>query len=239
MHMHILVIIQGKYGQRIVQKLHLNGPKTWEIESWTAPLRLPPIIDDPEEFLPQKLPQTDLLLSLGESTGVAELIPEIAKMSHTKAVIAPIDNRDNLPPGLKNQIKEELKRLRIDSTFPLPFCSLTQRASDNEYIREFAQYFGRPKLTIISNQGKIQNITLEREAPCGSTRFVAEKLVGLKVEEVEEKAGLLHQYYPCLASPKVDREFGDSILHKAANITMLSVKLALTSYPNKTIEKLS
>ncbi len=75
--MYILAVIQGKYGQRIVQNLGLNGPKNWKIESWTATLRLPLIIEEPEEFLPQKLPKTDLLLCLGENTGVAELIPDL------------------------------------------------------------------------------------------------------------------------------------------------------------------
>ncbi len=150
-------------------------------------------------------------------------------MSQAKAVIAPIDNRDHLPAGLKRQIKKDLEKLGIDSVFPLPFCSLIQRASDNEYIREFAQYFGRPKLVITSNEGRIQKVTLKREAPCGSTRFLAGKLVGLKIEEAEERSGLLHHYYPCLASRKMDRKFGNSILHKSADITKLAVKLALTS----------
>lgn len=225
--MRILTATQGKYGQRILQNLNLNGPKNWEIKSWTAPLQLPPIIENPEEFLPQKLPQTDLLLSLGESTGVAELIPDLVKMSGAKAVIAPIDDRSYLPAGLKNQIKKYLEELGVDSVFPLPFCSLTQKSSKNEYIKEFARYFGKPKLIVISNQGRIQKITLEREAPCGSTRFLKEKLIGLKIEDAEEKAGLFHHYYPCMASRKIEERFGDSILHSSANITKLAVKWAL------------
>ncbi|GAI63079.1 unnamed protein product, partial [marine sediment metagenome] len=45
----------------------------------------------------------DLLLCLGENAGAAELIPGLAKMSQAKAVIAPIDDRDHLPAGLKRQ----------------------------------------------------------------------------------------------------------------------------------------
>ncbi len=227
--MYILAVIQGKYGQRIVQNLRLNGPKNWKIESWTAPAQLPLIIEDPEEFLPQELPKTDILLCLGENAGAAELIPDLAKMSQAKAVIAPIDDRDHLPAGLKRQIKKDLKKLGVDSVFPLPFCSLIQRADDNEYIREFTQYFGRPKLVITSNEGRIQKITLKRESPCGSTRFLAGELVGLRIEEAAKRAGLFHHYYPCLASRKVDRRFGDSILHKSADITKLAVKSALKS----------
>ncbi|MEA1963967.1 MAG: DUF166 family protein [Candidatus Aerophobetes bacterium] len=225
--MHILAVIQGKYGQRIVHNIRLHGPKNWEIEEWNAPSRFPPIIDDPEEFLPQKLPQTDLLLCLGENTGAAELIPGLAKMSQAKAVIAPIDNRDYLPDGLKNQIKGDLEGSGVDYAFPLPFCSLTEKASGDEYIKEFARYFGRPRLAITFHEGRITQITLEREAPCGSTRFIAEKLIELKIEEAEKKAGLLHHYYPCLASRKMDRKFGDSLLHKSADIAKQAVREAL------------
>ncbi|NOY10177.1 MAG: thymidylate synthase [Spirochaetes bacterium] len=228
--MHILAVIQGTYGQRIIHNLRLNNPESWEIEDWTIPLKLPFIIENPKEFLPEELPRADLLLSLGGNTGAAELIPEIARMSSAKAVIAPIDNRDNLPPGLVNQIKQDLKQSGIDSAFPLPFCSLTEGASNNKYIKEFAGYFGKPKLTVILDQGRINNFTMEREAPCGVTCFVAEKLIGLGSEEAKEKAALFHQYYPCLASGKMDRKFGDSILHRAAHITTAAVKSAITLY---------
>ncbi len=232
--MHILAVIQGTYGQRIVNNLRLNNPENWEIEGWSVPLKLPFIIEDPKEFLPEEFPRTDILLSLGGSTGAAELIPEIARMSSAKAVIAPIDNRDNLPPGLVNQIKEDLKKSGIDSAFPLPFCSLTEGISNNKYIKDFAGYFGKPKLTIILDKGRINKFTMEREAPCGVTCFVAEKLMGLESEEAKEKAALFHQYYPCLASGKPDRNFGDSILHRAAHITTAAVKSAITLYLNET-----
>jgi len=193
--MHILAVIQGKYGQRIVHHIRLYKPRNWEIEKWNAPSRLPPIIDDPEEFLPQKLPHTDLLLCLGESTGAAELIPHLAQMSQAKAVIAPIDNRDYLPDGLKNQIKRDLEGSGVDYAFPLPFCSLTEKASDDEYIKKVARYFGRPRLVITSHKGRITQVTLKREAPCGASRFIAEKLMGVSIKEAEKKAGLLHHYF--------------------------------------------
>ena len=193
-------------------------------------MHLPPIIEEPEEFLPQELPPADILLCLSESTGVAELIPDLAKMSQVKAVIAPVDDREHLPAGLKNQIKRDLETLGICSVFPLPFCSLTERASDNEYIREFARYFGRPKLAVTFKGGKIQQVLLKREAPCGSTRFLAGKLMGLKLEEAERSAALLHQYYPCLASRKIERKLGDSLLHRSADITRQAVRSALLPY---------
>jgi len=228
--MRILAIVQGTYGQRIVDNIILNGPDSWKIETWKLPRLLPYIIENPKEILPENLPQSNLILSLGEKSGVAELLPEIARMCSAKAVIAPIDNRDALPPGLVNQIKDELKYLGIESVFPLPFCSLTQNSCNNQFIKEFAQYFGKPKLKIGLNENRVSEIRILREAPCGATRFVKEKILGLSGDEAQNKAALFHQYYPCLASGKLDRQIGDSILHRAAHITTSAVKLAITLY---------
>ncbi|UCC76703.1 MAG: hypothetical protein JSW37_14560, partial [Anaerolineales bacterium] len=95
--MRILAIISGEYGQRHVDNLRAHGPSDWEIEVWQAPGVLPPIIDYPEEFLPDSLPPADVILAFGEHPGVAELIPEIAQMTGAKAVIAPVDREEWLP----------------------------------------------------------------------------------------------------------------------------------------------
>ena len=230
--MQILFIIQKSYGKRIVDNIASFAPRDWKINTWVAPSFLPPIIEEPEEFLPQSLPQADLLISLGEIPGIAELIPALNKLSKTKAVIAPCDSQNWLPPGLKNQIKKELEDSNISCAFPSPFCSLTEKSSTNKYIKSFARYFGKPKIIISCNQGTINKIIIQREAPCGSTRFIAEKLKGVKIEETEKKAGLLHHYYPCLASGKIDIRFKDSLLHRSANMTQLIVKKALIDCQN-------
>jgi len=224
--MRILAVVQGNYGKRIAGNINFHAPSSWKITTWTAPSYFPVIVEEPEEFLPLSLPETDLLLSLGENPGVAQLIPGLVKLSKAKAVIAPCDNRDWLPAGLRNQIKKELKTSGISCAFPSPFCSLTENFSENEYIKLFARYFGKPQIILNCNKGKVTRLILKREAPCGCSRFIAEKLTGVKVEEAEEKAGLFHHYYPCLASGKIDAG-KDSLLHQSANITKLVVKKAI------------
>jgi len=222
-----LVVIQGNYGKRIVDNLSSHAPKVWRFYIQEVPSRLPPVIDEPEEFLPETIPQVDLLLSLGENPGVAELIPDLVKLSRAKAAILPCDNPGWLPAGLKNQIKKELSSLQVDSVFPSPFCCLTDKSSNNEYIRAFARFFGKPEITVVCNAGKISKVTIHRGTPCGCTKFIAQKLVGIHVDEAERKAALFHHYYPCLASTKVGVGFKDSLLHYSANITMSIVKKAI------------
>ncbi|MBE0478746.1 hypothetical protein IBX65_06475, partial [Candidatus Aerophobetes bacterium] len=217
--MRILVTFQGNYGKRIIDNICRNAPEGWEISTWKAPSSLPPIIEDFAEFLPQHLPQVNLLLCLGESTGAAELIPGLARLAKAKAVIAPADNLDWLPFGLQNQIKKELKASGVSSVFPSPFCILTEKLSEDKYIKSFATSFGKPQIILNFREGKVEKVSIKREAPCGCTRFIAEKLVGIEVARIEEKAALLHHYYPCLASGKMRGAFKDSLLHQSASMT--------------------
>src|SRR4030042_3910764 len=105
--MKILVITQGPYGERIARNLRENAPE-WEIKEIPLPKRLPQLIEDPEEFLPENIPQAGLLLAAGESPGAAQLISDFVKRSGARSVIAPIENSARLPPGLANQLKTEL-----------------------------------------------------------------------------------------------------------------------------------
>jgi hypothetical protein len=227
--MRILVVISGEYGQRHVDNLRRHAPGEWSVEMWKAPRILPPIVDDPDEFLPPQLPAADLVLSLGEHPGVATLLPDIAKMTGATAVIAPIDNAAWLPNGLARQVEGWLKRVGVAAVFPKPFCTLTEKtynairykkSYENPLIAEFAHHFGRPafQITVDPSTRQISSATVTRDACCGCARFVAEKLVGMCVEEAEFEAGMLHHHYPCQATMGVDSDYNDTLLHVSGNI---------------------
>ena len=108
---------------------------------------------------------------------------------------------------------------------PVPFCTLTEKDSQNPYIREFARHFGKPELDMefyTDDRTRIRKVTVIKEAPCGSTRFVADGLAGVWFRDAVEQAGLLHHQSPCLATMVMDREFEDTLMHRAG----LMVKLA-------------
>ena len=77
-NMRLLAIVSGEYGQRHVTNIRTHGPSTWTIETWQAPAVLPPVVDYPEDHLPESFPPADLILSFAELPGVAELLPDIA-----------------------------------------------------------------------------------------------------------------------------------------------------------------
>jgi thymidylate synthase len=227
--MRILAIITGDYGQRHVDNIRIRGPESWRVEVWQAPTALPLIVDYPEDFVPAALPPSDLILALQEHKGVAELIPEVAQATGAQAVIAPIDNLAWLPTGLANQLRGWLAQIGVVAVFPKPFCSLTEthfnvrrhrQAYENPLIAEFAHHFGKPELDLVidAESRTITRARVLRDACCGCAHFVAEKLVGVSADEAEERAGLAHHHYPCLASMVKDPDFHDTLMHVSGNL---------------------
>jgi len=213
-----------------VANIRQHGPTTWKIETWQAPSIFPLVIDYPEDYLPKQLPEAELILAFGENKGIAELLPDIAQMTGAKAVIAAIDKEAWLPRGLARQLRGWLERMDVACATPKPLCSLTevdfgvtrrQRiAYDSPLISEFAHYFGQPELviTVDPETHLIISAVVQRDAVCGCARYVAERLVGISADEAEEKAGLLHHHYPCLASMGKDSDFDDTLMHVSGNV---------------------
>lgn len=236
--MQILVLVTGDYGWRHVENLRQHAPEHWQIDTWETPKVLPPVLDYPEDYLPDTLPTADLILSLAEVKGVAEMIPDIAAMTGARAVIAPIDNAAWLPTGLARQLCGWLARQDVACVTPKPFCSLTEThtnalrqktAYDDPLIREFAAWFGQPAFTaeVDESSRRITRLTVTRDACCGCARYVADKLTGTHIDDVLEAGGLHHHHYPCQASMGIDPEFGDTLMHVSGNIMKDALKAAL------------
>lgn len=229
--MKILAVVSGEYGNRHVKNLSENGPDTWEIHTWQTPPIFPPFIDDPDDFLPDEMPPADLILSFAEHKGAAELLPEIAKKTGAKAVLVAVDDEAWLPRGLDNQLHGWLEGMNVACATPKPLCSLTETeygvtrhetaSYDSSLIAEFARYFGKPELDleIDPETATIKSASVKRDAVCGCAHFVAEGLIGLSVNEAEEKAGLLHHHYPCLASMvKLPHFNHDTLMHVSGQL---------------------
>ena len=225
--MKVLAVVQGNYGKRMAEIWKEYGPEDWEIATLEINSSLPAMMEEPADFLPEDIPQADLVVSLGEHPGVAELLPDIVKAAGAQAVIAPVDNRPWLPPGLAKQVERSLHKMGVAVVFPITFCALQEDDSNHPLIRGFARRFGAPEVEIEVEAEKVKAVRVIRSAPCGSTYFVAEGLRGTKVMDAEEKAGLLHHNYPCLATMNVDWQFNDTLMHRAGYFTKQAVKHAL------------
>jgi len=229
----VLAVTQAQWGERIALNVRRAAPADWLVEIWPAPRRIPPVVDDPDEFLPASLPQADLLLALGDVPGLAQLVPDIVRRCGAKAVIAPIDRNESLPPGLAHQLKGWLDEMGVAAAFPKPFCTLTTTTYnrtplvttyDDPLIRRFAEHFGRPGFRVTVEDGYIRQAQVTRDSPCGCAQRVAEGLTGLPVDESIEAAGMLHHHFPCLASMNQDADYHDTLMHVSGNIMRDSLK---------------
>lgn len=225
--MRLLTFTQGPWGERIFRNINERRPGDWTMRHIELPRSLPALIDDPEEIIPQELPQTDLILFMSESPQAPQLIPDLAQTTGARGIIAPIDNSAWLPTGLKNQIQKDLSRLGVASAFPKTFCTLTEERYgyrhsaeryDSDVISAFARHFGRPILTVTVNpQTKIiEAVEVHRGAPCGSTHHAAAGMIGLSADEAVPKAGLICHHYPCQASmqqEQIDKALFETLMH--------------------------
>jgi hypothetical protein len=228
--MRILTLLNSDYGIRHLDNITAHAPSDWVINHWRAPVFFPLVIDYPEEFIPPNLQPADLILSFAEHKSVAELIPDIAKLTGAKAVIVSVDNENYLPRGLARQLRGWLEKIDVACATPKPLCSLTEtdywvtRRQKLEHhsplIAEFAHYFGKPELSIVVDPKSrlITSVEVKRDTVCGCARFVAQKLVGVSVDEAEYEAGMAHHHYPCLASMGKDIDFSDTLMHVSGNI---------------------
>lgn len=224
-----LIIRGDAYGRRIVENICKRGFAHWF--RWLhqfEPTTLADILDHPEKYLPREMPECDLILSLGLPSDLQYTLPLIARRTKAKAVIAPIDDSSSIRPGLRKQIQNELAEIGVASAFPKPFCSL--KKTGNPYIDTFAENFGVPRLEIKTARGTIRKVRVICGAPCGSTRFIAEKMVEMEAssqQRVRDEIAKVHHVYPCLASMTIDPELGDTILHKSQYLIREAVEEAL------------
>ena len=232
--LRLLAVTQGQWGERIARNIQHTQPAGWTVHTWAAPRVLPLIVDDAEEFLPPALPPVDLVLSLGDQPGVAQLAPDIARATGARSVVAPIDRNESLPPGLVEQLRGWLAGLGVAVVFPRPFCSLTEttfnypphtQTYDDAIIRAFATRYGAPRFRInVKLDGRVGEVRVDRDSACGCAQSVAQGLAGCPVDEAEHQAGMLHHHFPCLAGMNQDADYADTLMHISGRIVREVVK---------------
>ncbi|MBS7635207.1 DUF166 domain-containing protein [Candidatus Bathyarchaeota archaeon] len=189
---------------------------------------LPAFIEEPRIFLPENMPECDVLIAVALHPDILLAIPQAAQESNAKAVIVPIEDKRWCPPGVREQMKKKLDEIGIEYAFPKPFCSLepfNQPVIEN-LVKRYA--IGKPEVEVEVRGGFISNANVVRSAPCGSTWYVAQQIKGKRMSEIEEVVAVAHHSYPCTASMEIDPEIGDAILHKAGYIIREALKNAVS-----------
>lgn len=173
-------------------------------------------VDQPEKYLPARLPSHDISVAVNVHEDILIALPPLIKEAGAKAIIVPVEDPDWLSSGTRSRMRKLCRGLGLEFASPKPFCSLEEDES-HPYINEFIRHFriGKPKLKLTIRDGIIKAAKVLRSAPCGNTYFVAHNLRGAKADDrINEVVAKYWHSYPCVASMKMDYELRDTILHK-------------------------
>jgi len=251
--MRICVAYNGKFGERVIGNLinyknfciscdrlclFCRDDKALNFADnimgiYTQPSNLPEYIEDPTKYMPSSIPENDVLLAINLHPDIISELPNLAKNSGTRLIIAPVEEPNWLSAGLRNQIKEKCEKLSIVFTAPKPFCSL--KKGEDPLIDGFIEHFkiGFPKLKIGAKNSTIVTVKILCSQPCGCAYYVAQKLKNtLADDKLNEVISNAHHAYPCTASMERDTEIKDAILHKAGYIIREAVHDALFNKKN-------
>src|SRR4030067_1350627 len=145
----VLAVTQGLWGERIAENIQRHAPPHWTVFAWSAPRTIPPVVDDPEEYINGPIPRADLLVALGDTPGLAQLIPDVARLCGCASVLAPVDRSEALPQGLVQQLRGWVEAMGVRSVFTRPLCTLGEETInrwpiveryDDSLVREFARW---------------------------------------------------------------------------------------------------
>ena len=251
----LLFLYSGDYGERVIRNL-INDPSFCKACSLLCdfckhgvysyvrnirgaieladPAKLPRFINEPEKYLPKKIPTVDICIATGIHEDLLLALPSRLSREGIKGLIIPIEDFREVPAGLQKQLVEECEELSMEYAFPKPFCALEPK-STTTLISRFVEEFkiGKPSLRITTEKRNssriIRGVIVERSAPCGSTWYVARKLSGVEVrkERIRDVVAKAHHSYPCTATMSTDPEIGEPILHKAGYLIREAVESQL------------
>jgi len=186
-------------------------------------------IDNPEEYLPTSLPDSELILAIGIHPDLLAELPSVVAKSNARAVIVPIEDRLWCPPRLREELRARFTEMGVESAFPKPFCELeaTGRGVIDEFVKRYR--IGKPSIEIELENDRITKARVLQSAPCGSTWYVAEQIKWHSIQDMsalEQVVSKAHHGYPCTASMETDPELNDTILHKSGYIIRDAVREA-------------
>ncbi len=180
------------------------------------PAVLPAMLDDPGEFLPASVSNHDILVSISVHEEI--LMSFIERFDGARGVVVPIEEPGWISPYAMGRIAGICEGRGVEVAFPKPFCSFKpEEGILGDFRRQFK--IGKPEVQYSVRDGYITDTCVRSSAPCGATYFVARNMKGRCIaDDLPNIIDSLLSAYPCTASTEVDREFGDSIIHRAVLI---------------------
>jgi hypothetical protein len=182
----------------------------------TFPAVLPVMLDDPGEYLPDSVKEHDILIAI--SIHEELLFSFVQYCTEAAGIVIPIEEPWWISPYMREKLENHCKNRGIEIAFPKPFCSFDPADGVLKTLKERFR-IGRPEIRFEVKDKRIVESRVLCSAPCGATYFVAKNVRGVEVnDELVQTIDSLLSAYPCTASTEPDREFGDSIIHRAVQL---------------------
>lgn len=200
----IAIFQQNNSGREKVLGLERYGSDVIEISStFNIDGTLPPLIDDPEEYLPTNI-DADVVLSFLRHP---DLLDHLVRLCLDKKI--PVIASGKSVQG---------------AITPFTCCGLNCR----EDLGGYGKRFGLPRLHITTDKnGTITEVDVIRGASCGATWVAAAHLVGISMEHAPTIFAREVQYF-CKSDPSAfDPVSGKSSLHYAGHVHAAALKKAL------------
>lgn len=163
---------------------------------------LPPLIDEPEEYITPPI-RGDLVLNFLKHPDLAEYLVKLC-------------NQLKLPVIASNRHIQ-------GAICPFTCCGLGRKRG----LGAYGEQFGVPEYSIQLKDGVISSMDVLRGATCGATWQVVNKIIGMPPEEALTAIGRESQYL-CMADPSAfDPVTGKSMLHYAGDLHHTALRKAL------------
>jgi hypothetical protein len=200
---HIVVFQQHGSGEKKVQGIREHGLDVIRLEIVSVDVFLPPIVENPEEYLPSSI-EADLVLDYLRHPDLSQEL-----CMRCSALGIPV-----VASG---------KKWRIEGVFTPPTCCGLSRS---DRLGVYGERFGAPELTVEVRNGIISAVQVVRSAPCGATFDAAGRILGWPFEDATVRIGLETQFF-CYADPSGwDPMYGKSPVHFAGEVHKAALRRA-------------
>ncbi len=200
---HIVVFQQHGSGEKKVQGIREHALDVIRLEVISIDVFLPPIVEDPEEYLPPSI-DADLVLDYLRHPDLSQEL-----CLRCSALGIPV-----VASG---------KKWRVEGVFTPPTCCGLSR---NDRLGAYGERFGAPELAVEVRNGIISAVQVIRSAPCGATYDAGERILGWPFEDATVRIGLETQFF-CYADPSGwDPMYGKSPVHFAGDVHKAALRRA-------------
>ncbi len=201
----IVVFQQQGSGEDKIRAVRQHGRDLAIVQVVDIDEPLPPVVDDPERYLPETL-EADLVL---DHLRHPDLTHALALRCRDLGIPVVASGRRVPVQGLIT---------------PPTCCGLAEAACPGPY----GEQFGLPAYTVtLDAAGRIEQLQVTRGAPCGASWDAAATLSGLEPAEAVQRLGLQAQLH-CKADPSNwDPIHGRSPVHFAGKVHARALRRAL------------